>query len=505
MQFTILDCYTDEPSGLGVPPYLGTYPRYITGALVQAKQKYQYITIDDLRFYVKHIIEGKKKVHKEKQIKTDIKTYNLTKHNKNIRQILEKTNYLIIIAGEHTPGKYLSAIPGTTTEVKALLSKLQTVPKTILTGPAVYGSGLYGGGKTKIETGFDYSIANLAIKLKTLLKNDFQDYEEAFDYKKIQKLSILGAELINLHPSYPNAMLEIETAIGCSRKNHCSFCLEPVKHRFELRDTKDIIAEIKALSKHGAKNFRLGKQSDFFSRSEKDIEKLLKNAAKYSEILHIDNINPANVTENKVKLVVKYCTEGNIAALGQESFDKAVIKANNLNSDPETTYKAIKIINKYGVVKGENGMSKFLPGINLLFGLIGETKDTHKENMKWLTKILDNNLLLRRINIRQVAQFPQTKIFGENKAIRKNKKYYWKWRNEIRQNIDVQMLKRLVPTGTILVQVQTEIYDGNTTFTRQLGTYPLVIGIKERLPLNKFYKIKITKHMLRSVTGEVVN
>ncbi len=28
MHYTILDCYTDEASGLGVPPYLGTYPRY---------------------------------------------------------------------------------------------------------------------------------------------------------------------------------------------------------------------------------------------------------------------------------------------------------------------------------------------------------------------------------------------------------------------------------------------------------------------------------------------
>ena len=29
----VLDCYTDEPAGLGVPPYLGTYPRYIAGWL----------------------------------------------------------------------------------------------------------------------------------------------------------------------------------------------------------------------------------------------------------------------------------------------------------------------------------------------------------------------------------------------------------------------------------------------------------------------------------------
>ena len=35
MSFTILDCYTDEPAGLGVPPYLGVYPRYISGSIDQ--------------------------------------------------------------------------------------------------------------------------------------------------------------------------------------------------------------------------------------------------------------------------------------------------------------------------------------------------------------------------------------------------------------------------------------------------------------------------------------
>ena len=35
MTVTILDCYTDEPAGLGVPPYLGTYPRYVFGKIVE--------------------------------------------------------------------------------------------------------------------------------------------------------------------------------------------------------------------------------------------------------------------------------------------------------------------------------------------------------------------------------------------------------------------------------------------------------------------------------------
>ncbi len=67
------------------------------------------------------------------------------------------------------------------------------------------------------------------------------------------------------------------------------------------------------------------------------------------------------------------------------------------------------------------------------------------------------------------------------------------------------MLKRLVPKDTILKNIYTEIYDGKTTFSRQIGTYPLIVGIKERLPLKKFVDVKITGHMLRSVTGEVIS
>ena len=63
------------------------------------------------------------------------------------------------------------------------------------------------------------------------------------------------------------------------------------------------------------------------------------------------------------------------------------------------------------------------------------------------------------------------------------------------------MLKRLIPEGTVLKDVKAEIYDGNTTFGRQIGTYPIIVGIKGRQTLGKFYNIKITKHQLRSVTG----
>ena len=258
-----------------------------------------------------------------------------------------------------------------------------------------------------------------------------------------------------------------------------------------------VIEEVKALHEAGVRNFRLGKQTCLYSYgTNEEIEKLLKGCRQYADILHLDNCNPAFVTEEKTKTIVKYMTSGNIAAFGVESFDKEVIKRNKLNTTPEHTYRAIKIINKYGAERGENGLPKFLPGINIIYGLMGETKKTHEENMFWLKKIADDGLLLRRINIRQVVIFAGTLMAKEGgKEMRKNKKYVWSWRKQIRQEIDHPMLKRVVPTGTIMRNLRTEVYDGKTTFARQVGTYPLIVGIPGRVGLDKFVDVRITGHM----------
>ena len=505
MRITILDCYTDEPAGLGVPPYIGTYPRYIAGAVKSSKNDYFYITIDDLRKFV----SGKEQAG----MKTNIKIHNLSKNFNKIQQILGKTDILVVIAGVHTPGKYLSAVPGTTKEVIGLLKKINKKFFTILAGPAAHGSGLYGGkiarAVEKDLQSFDLIVPDVEYKLKDIIENNFEaDVAKPINYNDLRKISVLGAEAVKFHPDYPFCIAEIETSRGCPREQHCSFCTEQLKAcGLEKRNPKDIIDEIKALNKNGIKNFRLGKQSCFYSYgSNKEIEYLLRGCRQYADVLHIDNANPAMVTEEKTKTIVKHCTEGNVAAFGVESFDRDVIRSNFLNSSPEQTYEAVKIINKYGAESGKNGMPNFLPGINLLYGLIGESGKTNEENMLWLKKILDNGLLLRRINIRQVAVFPGTYLADKagNKYIKKNKKYYWKWRNDIRQKIDYPMLKKLVPEGTVLKSIRAEIYDGNTTFGRQIGAYPLIIGVKKRIPLEKFVDIKVKSHMLRSVVGEVI-
>ncbi len=488
MRYTILDCYTDEPAGLGVPPYIGTYPRYITGYLLQQGHEVDYITIDDLRLLKKYNNIKKEPTEKEK---TNIRIYNTT--GKPIQKILDKTENLIIILGVHVPGKYLSAIPGTLREITPLIKDINC--KKILSGPAIYGTQLEGG--------------KFFEKAKEDIFNKIENFK--FSYDEIAEYAIRGAEIVKKIPGH--RIIEIETSRGCSRKSGCSFCTEILKSRLQFRKQEDIIKEIKKFTDLGMKYFRLGKQSCFYAypgaaKLLKDIRKECPNI----KILHIDNVNPANIIKDEkdgapiTRAIVQYCSPGNVAAFGAESFDPVVCKENNLNSDAETTYNAIRILNKYGSEIGSSGLPKFLPGINILFGLKGESKKTHEENMHWLKKILDNNMLVRRINIRQVSIFEGTRLYEEcgNKFLKKNRKYYWKWRNQIRQEIDYPLLKRLVPEGAILKDAQSEIYDGKTTFLRQIGTYPLIIGVKKRLPLNKFYNIKVTGHMLRSIIGEEI-
>ncbi len=483
MQYTILDCYTDEASGLGVPPYLGTYPRYLYGQLKTEGHEVKYLTIDDLRLWKKYNKFRKETSEKEK---TNILIYNLT--NNDAEEILADTDVLIIVLGVHVPGKYLTALPGTLHEVVPMLADVKC--KKILTGPAVFGTQLEGG------------------KFYEKVHHDFEmkDYGASFDEQ--DKYAVASAEILKQIPG--RRIIEIETGRGC-KVGKCSFCTEPIKSRFINRKMESVTAEVKAYYKEGACYFRLGKQADFYA-SDRPIEMLkrIRKECPGIEVLQIDNVNPNSVIapggEEITKAIVEYCTPGNIAAFGVESFDPEVVKANLLNTTPAMALKAIRIINRYGAERGENGLPRFLPGINIIFGLLGETKETHQKNMQALQQVMDEGLMLRRINIRQVAVLPDTYIekHGGNKYLKKNKKYYWKWRDEIRQKIDNPMLKRLLPKGTILTDVFTEMYDGKTTFCRQMGTYPLVIGVKGRLPLDKKIKIKVADYMLRSIVGEVV-
>ncbi len=63
------------------------------------------------------------------------------------------------------------------------------------------------------------------------------------------------------------------------------------------------------------------------------------------------------------------------------------------------------------------------------------------------------------------------------------------------------MLKELVPLGTVLREVYTELREGNITFGRQLGTYPLLVGFPYPLDLSMFLDAKVVGWGFRSITA----
>lgn len=484
-QRTLVDCYTDEPAGLGVPPFLGTWARLAAG---QARTLPAYLTIDDVRLASlsapcpPHTLDPPTG-------RTKSSLLNTTRPYAEIRTILQQTDQFIIVAGIQTPGKYLRAVPGTLHEIGNLLKPYRGTK--ILTGPAAaLGSQSFGGRYAEQAEAFFDEMRPIT----------FTDYDE------VQEWFLKGAAIASSYPG--RCIVELETGRGCPRNPGCSFCTEPLKGSVLWRAPELVLEEAKQLRSLGVQAFRLGKQSCMFSYCNgavSDLEQLLSGmAALNPTVLHIDNANPAMVTEERVKLFVRYLTPGSTAAMGAESFDPAVITANNLNTNFEQTLAAVEILNRLGGHRGENGMHALLPGINILLGLAGETRETLEKNFSGLKHILDAGLMIRRINIRQVAIFPGTKMAEVGmRYLRKNKRHYKSWMERVRREIDFPFLQRLFPKGTVLTNCASEVHEGNVTFLRQLGSYPIIVGVRERLPLDNEYRIRVVDHMLRSLVGEV--
>ena len=161
-----------------------------------------------------------------------------------------------------------------------------------------------------------------------------------------------------------------------------------------------------------------------------------------------------------------------------------------------------KIINEIGGKRGSSGLPELLPGINFVYGLIGETKKTYELNFEFMRKILEEGLLVRRINIRQCIPLPGTRMWSVgNIIVMKHKQYFKKYKEIIRREIDRPMLRRIIPEYMILKRVFTEKYLGNTTLARQIGSYPILVRIPYKCELYKFRDIMVIEHGYRSVTG----
>ncbi|NLM96575.1 MAG: radical SAM protein, partial [Halanaerobiaceae bacterium] len=330
----------------------------------------------------------------------------------------------------------------------------------------------------------------------------------------IARWAVTGAELTRKHPSYPNLVCELETFRGCPRSGHCAFCSERLKKIVYQRPVPDIINEVGALAKAGNHFYRLGAQTDLllYQAGRKDNGDFVLNPAALEElysgirkadpglqVLHLDNINPVNIVKYKESLqiletIVKYNTAGDVAAFGLESADPLILKKNNIEADPQTTFRAVEILNAIGGIR-EKGLPKLLPGINFLHGLVGERLETMDYNYQFLKKILDSGLMLRRINIRQVLKT------GNYPAVKVKQKRFRDYKEKVNKEINKPMLERVFPVGTVIENVLTETRQGNLAFGRQLGSYPILIGIPANIEKGTFITVRVIDHGYRSITA----
>jgi radical SAM superfamily enzyme with C-terminal helix-hairpin-helix motif len=133
---------------------------------------------------------------------------------------------------------------------------------------------------------------------------------------------------------------------------------------------------------------------------------------------------------------------------------------------------------------------------------MGERKESFEHNREFLQRVYDEGLMLRRINIRQVMAFEGTEMSETGAEIaHDHKKLFKQYKQEIREEIDNPMLKRVVPPGTILEGVHLEYHQDGKTFGRQLGTYPLLVAIPGERSLGEIVDIAVTDHGYRSITG----
>ena len=508
LDVTIVDGYVDEPAHFGVPPYISTYPRYVAGALVDAgvpEEQIRYHTIDALR-------DEQERWHD-----------------------VDDADLLVYVGGMTVPGKYVGGTPAEPEEVKRIAWAAEGT--TLMGGPVRFGVGDENKGATETERDdLDYDFVakgDVEAAAYDLVHGGMEGFGDRMrDNDEITRWARKGAFVVSQHPNHPEYLIcEMETSRGCPYR--CSFCTEPLYGASpSFRSPDSVVGEVAALADHGVEHFRLGRQADILAYGGdgeapnpdalRELYGGIREAVPNLGTLHLDNMNPITIvrwpekSREGIRIIAEHNTPGDTAAFGLESADPLVQEENNLNVTAEECFRAVEIVNEEGGWRpGDDRESapqygpdaarrlpKLLPGINLVHGLQGERSETFEHNRQFLQRVLDEGLVLRRVNIRQVMAFEGTEMADTGAEIaHDHKKQFKQYKREIREQIDNPMLERVVPPGTVLENVHLEYHKQGKTFGRQLGTYPLLVAVPGERPLGDVIDVAITDHGYRSVTG----
>ena len=502
----VIDGYEDEPAAFGVPPYVGFHVRYICGVLEERNIEYEYCTIDSFRINPR---------------------------------TLENRLGIVILAGAIVPGKYLRGTPISLNETRDIIGQ---TPRDI---PILCGGWAIRGWR---HQGWSPLQANLFLALQdTDATLNFYLENNTWKHKRRNAEQWTGwaqhgakSKAVSSNPDLGGPLTyEVEVYQGCVRyKRGCKFCIEPKKGVPIWRSPEDIIEEVKIAHDMGVEHVRLGGMTDTYTYMADGVLELeypvpnpepiasLLHGLRDDErlkILHTDNGNPSIIAENLepaeeiTKTLVETLSDGAVLSFGLESADPNVHKENWLNCDSKQLKSAIGLINKYGKEKGERGLPKLLPGLNFIAGLNGETNKTYDINLELLRELKSGRHMIRRVNIRQVEGEGFQEI---------NNSAFQSFKKTVREEFDGPLLKEMLPVGTILNDVWWESHEGRVrlprhlqpeardgsihgksgiTFGRQIGAYPILVGMNYLAPLESYSQIMVTNHGARSITGVETN
>jgi radical SAM superfamily enzyme with C-terminal helix-hairpin-helix motif len=507
LEVTLVDGYVDEPAHFGVPPYVSTYPRFTAGALVDAgvsPERITYHTIDELR-------EVRRKW-------ADVADADL----------------VIYLGGMTVPGKYVGGTPAEPDEVREIAWTADGT--SLMGGPVKFGVGEENAGATETERqdlDFDFvAKGDVEAAAHDLVESGLEGFSDRMrDNDELDRWAAAGAFVVEQHPNHPDYLIaELETSRGCAYR--CSFCTEPLYGNPAFRSAQSVVREVERLAEAGVAHFRLGRQADILAfggdgeapnpDALRELYGGIREVAPDLQTLHLDNMNPVTITDypersrEAIRIIAEHNTAGDIAAFGLESADPVVQEQNNLLVSAEECLEAVRIVNEEaGWRPGEDPASapttgpdaarrlpKLLPGINLLHGLAGEREETFEHNKRFLQRVYDEGLMLRRINIRQVMTFEGTEMSGTGAAIaEEHKRLFKQYKQAVREEIDQPMLRRVAPPGTVLPDVHLEYHRDGRTFGRQLGTYPLLVAVPGERELGQTIDVAIVDHGYRSLTG----
>src|SRR3989441_978999 len=76
-----------------------------------------------------------------------------------------------------------------------------------------------------------------------------------------------------------------------------------------------------------------------------------------------------------------------------------------------------------------------------------------------------------------------------------------RFKEAVRTLIDHEMLRRVIPEGTVLRDVFLELHEGHVTYGRQIGTYPILVGLPYDASANQFVDVRVVSHGQRSLTA----